>query len=208
MTLAASPPAPSTAAWRPPWFVGTLAALFGDFVSTLVFAAAYALTRGVAPALALAVAAGVGGIVWTRLRGRRVDALQGLSLGLTVALGGASLLGHDPRWVMLKPSVIYGAVGLTMLRPGWMTRYLPEVALRHGADVTRTFGGVWAGAMLALGAANLALALHGDARLWAACLAAGPLALKAGLALVQYGVTRHVVVTRHRREAAAGFTHG
>ena len=195
-------------AYTPPpplWWVRTVALLFGDLVSTLVFAAAYAALHAVAPAFLLAVAAGVAGVGCTVARGRRVDAMQGLSLGLTVAFGGAALLTHEPRWIMLKPALIYGAVGAAMLRPGWMLRYVPEVALEHGAAVTRAFGRAWAAAMLALAAADLVLAWRADVRLWAAFLATAPLAVKIGLGALQYVVTR-TAVRRSIRRARAAFT--
>ena len=202
MTAIASP------AYTPPrpfWWARTATLIFGDLISTLVFAAAYALTHAVASAFALAMAAGVGGILWTVLSGRRVDAMQGLSLGLTTVFGAAALVTHDPRWVMLKPTLIYGAVGATLLRPGWMVRYVPEVAFEHGAEVTRAFGRAWAAAMLSLATANLGFALRGDAALWAAFLAVAPISLKLGLAGVQYVVTR-TVVRRRIRAARSSFT--
>jgi len=40
---------------------------------------------------------------------------------------------------MLKPTLIYGAIGVVMLRrAGWL-RYLPPVALQWSSDVTVTF---------------------------------------------------------------------
>ena len=33
----------------------------------------------------------------------------------------------DPRFVMAKPSVIAVIVGVFMLKPGWLSRYLPEI---------------------------------------------------------------------------------
>ena len=58
-----------------------------------------------------------------------VDTMQWLSIGLVVVSGIATLLTADPRFVMLKPSVIYCIVGAYMLKPGWMTRYLPPIAV-------------------------------------------------------------------------------
>jgi intracellular septation protein A len=49
-----------------------------------------------------------------------------LSLFLVIAAGTATLLTNDPRFVLFKPSVIYVIVGVVMLKPGWMNRYLPD----------------------------------------------------------------------------------
>lgn len=187
---------------RVPALVSSLGLVLGDLVSTLVFTGAYAVTHGLGLSFAVAVAAGVAGIVWTRRRGREVDAMQWLTLGLVVVFGVAALLTHDKRFIMLKPTLIYAAVGATMLKPGWITRYLPPIAQTHGADLARGFGYAWAASMFALAAANLALAAHGDLRLWAGFLAVAPLSLKAGLICVQYATTRLVV--RRRVIAARG----
>ena len=191
---------------QPFWWMRTVGLVFGDLISTLVFAMTYGLTHALAPAFVLALAAGGAGLVWTRLRGRRIDAMQSLSVGLTIVFGAAAVVTRDPRWVMLKPSLIYGAVAAVMLRPGWMLRYVPVIAAEHAGEATRRFGLVWAMAMGAIAAANLALALHGDARLWAAFLAVGPLALKGGLAGVQYMTTRALVRRRIFSGAPPAFT--
>ena len=52
-----------------------------------------------------------------------------MSLGLVVVLGGATMLTQNPRFMMVKPTIIHLAVAAVMLRPGWMIRYLPEVCV-------------------------------------------------------------------------------
>ncbi len=69
------------------------------------------------------------------------------------------------------------------------------------AVLAGAFGYVWAAPMFALAAANLALASHGDLRLWAGFLAVAPLTLKAALIVLQYATTRALV---RRRVLAAG----
>ena len=54
--------------------------------------------------------------------------------------------------------------------------------------------------MAGLAASNLALASHGDVRLWAAFLAIAPITLKLALGVIQYGLTRRQVITALRRE--------
>src|SRR6266540_3314933 len=84
--------------------------------------------------LLLAVALGVGlGVIqigWMKVRRQKIDTMQWLSIGLVVVSGIATMLTSDPRFVMLKPSVIYCIVAAYMLRPGWMTRYLPPIAVQ------------------------------------------------------------------------------
>jgi intracellular septation protein len=172
-----------------------------DLFSTLLFVGLYALTHSVYVATGLAIVAGVAQIAWLKVRGSPIDAMQWMSLGLVVVFGGASLITHDPRFIMLKPTLIYAALGVVMLRPGWIVRYQPPVALRWSRDVAMAFGYVWAGLMFATGAFNIALVLHGDPKLWAWFLGVFPAASKVALFAVQYGLTRIIVI---RRVRAAG----
>ena len=176
--------------------------LAADLFSTLLFVALYALTHSVYVATALAIAGGVGQIAWLRLRGAAIDAMQWVSLGLVVVFGGASLMTHDARFIMLKPTLIYAAIGAVMLRPGWMIRYQPPLALRWSGDVANAFGYVWAGLMFVTGALNLVLVAQGDPKLWAWFIGVVPLASKLALFAVQYLTTRFVVRSRMRASVA------
>jgi intracellular septation protein A len=169
-----------------------------DLFSTLLFVGLYAVTHSVYVATGLAIIAGVAQIAWLKLRGAQIDAMQWMSLGLVVVFGGASLITHDPRFIMLKPTLIYAALGVVMLRPGWIVRYQPPVALRWSRDVGMAFGYVWAGLMFITGALNIALVIHGDPKLWAWFLGVFPVATKLALFAVQYGLTRFIVIRRMR----------
>jgi len=176
--------------------------LAADLLSTLLFVSLYALTHSVYLATGLAIVAGVGQIAWLKLRRAPIDAMQWASLGLVVVFGGASLLTHDPRFVMFKPTLIYAALGAVMLKPGWMLRYVPVRALAWSGDVTTAFGFAWAGLMFATGAANLYLVLQGDPKLWAWFIGVVPIASKLALFAVQYLTTRAIVVGRMRAASA------
>jgi intracellular septation protein A len=169
-----------------------------DLFSTLLFVGLYAVTHSVYVATGLAIAAGIAQIGYLKFRRSPIDAMQWMSLGLVVVFGGASLITHDPRFIMLKPTLIYAALGVVMLRPGWIVRYQPPLALRWSRDVATVFGYVWAGLMFATGALNIALVLHGDPKLWAWFLGVFPIASKLALFAVQYAVTRFIVVARMR----------
>ncbi len=160
-----------------------------DLCSTLLFVGLYALTGSVFLATGLGILAGLAQIAYLKLRRARIDAMQWMSLCLVLVFGAASLLTHDPRFVMLKP--------------GWMTRYAPPVALTWSADLIRAFGYAWAGLMFLTSALNLVMVVHGDPRLWAVFIGVFPIASKIALFAVQYAVTRRVVIARMRAERAA-----
>jgi intracellular septation protein A len=172
--------------------------LLSDLLSTLTFVGVYALTGSVYLSIGLGIALGVGQIARAKFRGATVDTMQWMSLFLVVVFGGATLLTADPVFIRLKPTMIYAAVGLVMLKRGWMNRYLPPVVLVHAADVTVTFGYIWSGLMFATSGANLLLALYGSRAAWAWFIAVFPLASKAVLVLVQYGALRVIVRRRIR----------
>jgi intracellular septation protein A len=170
--------------------------VLSDLLSTLLFVGLFALTGSVLVATGLAVAAGIGHVLYLRVRGRPVEVMEWVSLGLVAVLGGASLLTRDPRFVMLKPTFIYVGVGCAMTKRGWMLRYLPPQAGGLVDDVTTGFGYAWSGLMFLTAALNVALVAQADARVWALFLAVFPPASKGVLFLGQYLTTRAAVIAR------------
>jgi intracellular septation protein len=173
-----------------------------DFASTVLFLALYLLTDNLFLAVGLGMALGVIQIGWQMLRGQPIGALQWLSVILVLASGTATFFTHDPRFVMLKPSVIYAIVGIVMLKRGWMNRYLPPRA-EPVKDVATAFGYAWAGLMFGSAVLNIALALSLDARTWAAAMSLWGIASKTGLFLIQYAAMNMVGKRRARAAAAA-----
>ena len=177
--------------------------LFLDFLSTIVFVALYAWTGSRALSIGLAIAVGVGQFLFARLRGRPIDAMQWLALGLVVVFGGASLITQDNRFIMVKPSIIHAAVGIVMLRPGWMDRYLPSQARDNMPEHAVLIAGYcWAALMFALAAANLVIALTLPFYIWGWYVAVVPLAAKLVAIFAQYLVMRWLVIRSLRARAA------
>lgn len=170
--------------------------LAADLISTLAYAAILATTHDLRVATVAGVGAGLAGIGWSRLRGRAVDLMQWLSLGLVIVFGGVGLMLHDARFAMIKPTVIYIAVGAVMLKPGWLTRYMPVIVRTHGSDLVRLFEGLWASMMFLTAALNGWLAARGDVALWASFVAVVPIASKAALFGVQYLAMRLILMRR------------
>lgn len=138
-----------------------------DLASTLVFLLLFLLTHNTVLSVGLGIAFGATQIGIQLVRGRRIDIMEWLSLFLVVAAGTATLLTHDPRFVLFKPSIIYAIVGCVMLKPGWLNRYLPEIARTVVPDVAVAVGYVWAGLMFVSAAVNGYIALTCDVATWA-----------------------------------------
>lgn len=163
-----------------------------DMASTIVFLLVMTLTKNVALSVALGIGFGIAEIGWELIRKRPIDLMQGLSLFLVIASGIATLITKNPKFIMIKPSLIYVIVGVVMLRPGWMNRYLPERAIEIVPDLGYGFGFVWAGLMFVTAVVSLVSALNMSLIEWAAFMSAFALATKLGLFGVQYGVMRMI----------------
>ena len=183
--------------------LGSAKALLSDLASTLFFLVLFLLTKNLILSVALGMALGIVQIVLQFARRKPVDTMQWLSLFLVLASGATTLLTNDPRFIMVKPSVIYAIVGIVMLKPGWMNRYLPPIAIEVVPDIAFIFGFVWAGLMFASAALNLILALTLDAATWAIVMSIWGMASKIAMFLIQYATMRLIGIRRRRRRAQA-----
>lgn len=174
-----------------------------DFASTIVFVAAFAILHNPTLAIALGIAAGIGEIGWQLIRRKPVSAMEFMSLLLVVALGSASLITHDPRFVMVKPSIAYAAICAVMLKPGWQARYAPPIAFDYvprGRFVV--WGYVWAALMAVSAVGNLVLVALVDLKTWSLVLSVWGIGSKATLFAIEYLFIRLEARAVHRRRAA------
>jgi intracellular septation protein len=174
--------------------------LFLDMAATLLFLALYLLTNNVALSVLLGMALGIAQIGWQLARRKPIDTMQWMSLFLVLGAGTVTLLTHDPRFVMIKPSVIYVIVGVVMLKRGWMNRYLPPAALELIPDVAVIFGYVWSGLMFFSAALNLIVALNFSVATWSVAMSIYGIVSKTLLFLIGYVTMRTIAVARRRRQ--------
>jgi intracellular septation protein A len=177
-----------------------------DMASTFFFLVLYLLTHNIALSVVLGITLGIGQIGWQFARKQPIDTMQWMSLFLVLGSGTATLITKDPRFVMIKPSVIYTIVGIVMLKPGWMNRYLPPVAIELVPDVAFIFGFVWAGLMFFSAALNLIVAFSFSVVTWSAFMSIYAIVSKAVLFLIQYATMRMIGRRRYRAQtpSAAG----
>ncbi|HEU0146585.1 MAG TPA: septation protein IspZ [Bradyrhizobium sp.] len=173
--------------------------LFADFFSTIVFLAVWAATGNLYVATGVAIAGALGQFALARYRSQRLDVMNWASLGLVLVLGGATILTHDPRFVMMKPSIAHFAIAAVMLRRGWMLRYLPPFVKEHvSANAVIAAGYCWAALMVVLGMINIAIAATGDMVLWAWFVSVGAMGAKIVGFGVQYLIFRSIIYRRIR----------
>jgi len=168
--------------------------LLEDFLSAFVFLGLYLAVGNLALAVGGAVAVGVAQFAFTKWRGRHIETMQWLSLGLVVVFGAAALMTSDARFMMAKPSVIHFAVGAVMLRPGWMERYMPPIVKEHVSESVLAMNGyAWAALMFVLGLSNLYVAAYCSPATWAWFITVVAVGAKVAAFLAQYLVLQILV---------------
>lgn len=65
-------------------------------------------------------------VAWLKARGRKVDMMLWVSLGLVTVLGGATIWFHSDTFIKWKPSVLYWVMGLAF----WISSLLGKNLLR------------------------------------------------------------------------------
>ena len=144
-----------------------LRAFAGDMVPMAAFLCVLLISGSIAAAAGIGIAAALLQVGWATARRETVGALQWASLGLIGVLGSATLLTHDPRFVMFKPTAVNVILGVVMLRRGWMERYVPAEIREQVRSALTVFGFIWAGLMFVTAALNLAVALTAEPVTWA-----------------------------------------
>jgi intracellular septation protein len=178
------------------------ARLATDFFSTIVFLALYLITGNVVLATSVAIAGAVAQVIYARVKGQPLGFMTYASVGLVIVLGGATLLTSDPRFVLAKPAIGHFAVGIIMLKRGWLLRYLPPIVTDTIPDYVTVAGYAWAALMFVLGAGVIAVASTGDIKLWAIYVSAVAIGAKVAAFAVQYLAFRLLVTNRIRAARA------
>ena len=171
-----------------------------DMASTFFFLILFLLTRNVPLSVILGMALGVAQIGWQFTRKKPIDTMQWMSLFLVLGSGAATLITNDPRFVMVKPSLIYIIVGAVMLKPGWMNRYLPPIAIEVVPDIGFMFGFVWSGLMFFSAALNMVVALNFSVVTWASFMSIYGIVSKAALFMIAFATMRYIGVRRRRAQ--------
>jgi intracellular septation protein len=147
-------------------FLKAVRLLLLDLASTVLFLVLFLVTHNTILSVSLGMALGLTQIGIRFVRRKPIDTMEWLSLFLINAAGTATLVTDDPRFVLFKPSVIYVIVGVALLNPGWMNRYLPAIARAVASDVGAIVGFVWAGLMFVSAALNAFVALAWSVPTW------------------------------------------
>jgi len=130
--------------------------MLADLASTIFFAALLATSGNVYIATGVGIAVGVTQFAIQRIRKQPVVTMQWMSLLLVVVFGTLTLYFHDPRFVMVKFTVGKLAIGAAVIKPNWMSRYLPQIVTETLSKLELTlYSAMWPVMMFGLAAANL-----------------------------------------------------
>src|SRR6185503_4657786 len=69
---------------------------------------------GIYVATGVAIAATFAQVGWLKLRGKKVDTMMWVSLGIIVVFGSATILLHDETFIKWKPTVLYWLFALAL----------------------------------------------------------------------------------------------
>lgn len=177
------------------------AKLGADFFSTILFIAIYLITDDVLLATGVAIAGAIAQVIYSRIKGKELGYMTWASLALVIVLGSATLLTHDPRFVLAKPAIGHFAIGVIMLKRGWMLRYMPAIVTQTIPEYVTFAGYAWAALCFALGAGTIGVAMTGDMKLWAFYVTVVLVGAKIAAFAIQYIAFRVLVGSRLRAAA-------
>jgi intracellular septation protein len=152
-------------------------------------------------ATGVAIAGAIAQVIYSRVKGKELGYMTWASLALVIVLGTATLLTHDPRFVLAKPAIGHFAIGAIMLKRGWMLRYLPPIVTQTIPEYAMLAGYAWAALMFALGAGTIGVAMTGDMKLWTFYVTVVLIGAKIAAFAIQYIAFRVLVGSRLRAAA-------
>ncbi|HYD33725.1 MAG TPA: septation protein A [Methylophilaceae bacterium] len=141
-----------------------------DMFPVILFFVAYKMFD-IYVATAVAIAATLAQMAWTKFKGRKIDNTMITSAVIIVVFGGATLFLHDESYIKIKPTVLYWlfAVGLVVANAFFkknLVRGLMEHQISMPDRIWDKLNLAWAIFFALLGALNLYFALNFSTDAW------------------------------------------
>ncbi|MDB5966420.1 MAG: septation protein [Polaromonas sp.] len=110
-------------------------------------------------------------ILWLKARGKKVDTMLWISLGLVTALGGATIYFHSESFIKWKPTVLYWVMGAALLIGQLVFRKngiksLMSAQMTLPDPVWRVVNLSWVGFFAVMGLVNLWVAFNFPTSTW------------------------------------------
>jgi intracellular septation protein len=144
--------------------------LLFDVFPVLLFFIGFKL-YGIYVATAIAIGASFAQIGWLWFRGRKIDTMLWVSLGVITVFGGATLIFANENFIKWKPTVLYWLfatsliVGATVFRKN-LVRSIMENQVSLPDDVWKRLLASWIAFFAAMGALNLYVAYNFSLDAW------------------------------------------
>lgn len=144
--------------------------LLFDIFPVALFFVAYKFA-GIYVATGVAIAANVLQILWLRLRGKKVEPMMWISLGIIAVFGGATLYLHDETFIKWKPTVLYWlfAAALLIAQLAFrknLIRAMMEKNISLPEPIWRRLNLSWVVFFLVMGVLNLYVAFNFSTDTW------------------------------------------
>lgn len=140
-----------------------------DLFPVILFFVAYKLA-GIYTATAVAIAATFAQIAWLKLRGRKVEPMMWVTLGIIVVFGGATLYLQDEAFIKWKPTVLYWLFGVVLaIAPFFGKNFIRSVMgaqIELPEAVWSRLNWGWTTFFLFMGIANLYVAWNFPTETW------------------------------------------
>ncbi len=154
-------------------------------------------------ATVVVVIASLAQVAWLKARGKKVDLMLWISLGLVVVLGGATVWFHNETFIKWKPSVLYWAMGASFwVSQTFFHKNLLQTLIGDQLDLPRSvwqrLNFAWIAFFALMGLLNLYVAYSFSTSAWVNFKLFGGM----GLMLV-FTLAQGVYLSRHIKPEAA-----
>lgn len=171
--------------------------LLFDFFPVLLFFVAFKI-YGIYVATAVAIGASFVQIGWLWMRGRKIDKMLWVSLGVITVFGGATLILENETFIKWKPTVLYWLFGVSLLIASFafkknLVRSIMEHQVSLPEEVWSRLQASWIGFFALMGALNLYVAYNFSTDAWVNFKLFGGIGLMLAFVLLQaLMLARHV----------------
>jgi intracellular septation protein len=144
---------------------------FFDLLPVLCFFVAFKFW-GIFTATAVAIVTTILEVAYVKARGRKVDTMLWISLGIIVVFGGATLWLHDETFIKWKPTVLYWlfaaslAIALVAFRKNLIRSLLEPQNLLLPDEAWAKLNWAWAAFFVFMGVLNLYVAFNYPTDTW------------------------------------------
>ncbi|MDP1658646.1 MAG: septation protein A [Methylotenera sp.] len=126
---------------------------------------------GIYTATAVAIIATIAQIIYSKIRHGKVENMLIISGVIITAFGGATLLLHDPKFILWKPTILYwlfslSLVGAQLIFKKNLIRNMMEKQISLPDAIWSNLNLAWAALFLALGFLNLYVAFNYSENTW------------------------------------------